>query len=110
MSARKVTWAKRDPASPRPTLRAVRCYPLNVARARLGELVRRVERSGTRVAVASQGRPVAVLVTPADLAGLEETAAVLSSPDTMVELRRAQAEVAAGRVLAAHELRRPRQH
>ena len=79
-------------------------YPLGIARDRLGELVRRVERSGTRVAVTSRGRPAAVLVAPADLAGLEETAAVLSSPDTMVELRRAQAEVAAGRVLTAADV------
>jgi antitoxin YefM len=94
----------------RPTLGPVRCYPLDIACARLAELVRRVERSGTRVMVVSQGRPVAVLVAPADLAGLEETASVLSCPDTMVELRRAQAEVAAGRVLAGPELCRPRRH
>lgn len=86
----------------------MRVYPLDVARARLGKLVRRVERSGTRVVVTSQGRPAAVLVAPDDLAALEETAAVLSSPDIMVELRRAQAEVAAGRVLTDHELCRPR--
>jgi len=88
----------------------VRCYPLDIARAQFGQLVRQVERGGTRVVVVSQGRPAAVLVAPADLAGLEETAAVLSSPDTMVEMRRAQAEVAAGRVLAANDLCRPRQH
>jgi antitoxin YefM len=85
----------------------VRCYPLDIARARLDKLVRRVERRGTRVAMISQGRPAAVLVAPGDLARLEETAAVLSSPDTMAELRRAQAEVAAGRVLAADDLCRP---
>jgi prevent-host-death family protein len=85
----------------------VRCYPLDIAQARLGRLVRRVERRGTRVAMTRRGRPAAVLVAPADLARLEETAAVLSCPDTMVELRRAQAEVAAGRVLTAHDLTRP---
>jgi len=88
----------------------MRRFPLDIARAQFGQLVRQVERGGTRVVVVSQGRPAAVLVAPADLAGLEETAAVLSSPDTMVELRRAQAEVAAGRVLAANDLCRPRQH
>ena len=86
----------------------MRRFPLDIARARLGQLVRQVERGGTRVVVVSQGRSAAVLVAPADLAGLEETAAVLSSPDTMVKLRRAQAEVAAGRVLAADDLCRPR--
>jgi prevent-host-death family protein len=88
----------------RDPLRALHRYPLRIVRAQLGELVRRVERTGARIAVVSRGRLAAVLVAPAELAGLEETAAVLSCPDTMVELRRAQAEVAAGRVLAAHEL------
>jgi prevent-host-death family protein len=88
----------------------MRHYPVDLARARLGRLVRQVERGGTRVVVVRQGRPAAVLVAPADLAGLEETATVLSSPDTMVELRRAQAEVAAGQVLVADDLCRPRQY
>jgi len=82
-------------------------YPLGVARARFAELVHHVEQTGARVAVVSAGRLAAVLVAPADLAALEKTAAVLSSPDTVAELRRAQAEVAAGRVLAADELRQP---
>ncbi len=85
-------------------------YPLGVARARLGELVHRVEHTGTRVALTRRGHPAAVLVAPADLAGLEETAAVLSSPDILAALHRAQADVAAGRVLAADEMCRPRLH
>jgi antitoxin YefM len=83
-------------------------YPLGMARARLGELVRRVERTGDRVALFSRGRPAAVLVAPAELAALEETVQVLSSPDTLAELRHAQAEVAAGRVLIGDESCRPR--
>jgi antitoxin YefM len=85
-------------------------YPLGIVRARLAALVQLVERTGARVTVLHGGRPAAVLVAPADLAGLEETAAVLSSPDTLAALHRARAEVAAGRVLAVHELCRPYQH
>jgi antitoxin YefM len=85
-------------------------YPLGIARARLADLVLRVERTGARVAVTRRGRPAAVLVAPHDLAALEETAAVLSSPDTLAALHRARADVAAGRVLAAEELSRPREH
>lgn len=83
-------------------------YPLGMARARLAELVRRVERNGDRVAVYSRGRPAAVLVAPAELEALEETVSVLSSPDTLAQLRRAQADVAAGRVVVGDELCRPR--
>jgi len=87
----------------------VKAYPLGVVRSRLADLVLRVQRSGTRVAVIRDGRAAAVLVAPRDLAALEETAAVLSSPDTVAALHRARAEVAAGRVVAADELCRPRQ-
>jgi antitoxin YefM len=94
----------------RHTLGQVNGYPLRIARTRLAELVRRVERTGARIAVTRRGRTAAVLIAPADLAALEETAAVLSSPDTLAELHRARAEVAAGQVLAADELCRPRLH
>ena len=51
-----------------------------------------------------------MLVTPTELASLEETVSVLSSPDTLAQLRRAQAEVAAGHVLSGDEVCRPRMH
>ena len=85
-------------------------YPLGMVQARLADLVLRVERTGARVAVLHGGRPAAVLVAHDDLARLEETVAVLSSPDTLAALHRARAEVAAGRVLAADQLCRPREH
>lgn len=85
-------------------------YPLGMARARLAELVRRVERTGDRVALIDRGKPAAVLVTPTELASLEETVSVLSSPDTLTQLRRAQAEVAAGQVLVGDEVCRPKLH
>jgi prevent-host-death family protein len=66
-------------------------------RARLAELVARVERTGERVTVTRRGRPAAVLVASTELAALEETIEVLSDTGTLAALRQAQAGVAAGR-------------
>lgn len=44
------------------------------------EVVDRVERHHERVTVTRNGRPAAVLISPADLAELEKTLDVLSAP------------------------------
>jgi antitoxin YefM len=46
-----------------------------------------------------------VLISPADLAALEETLDVLSDPETMDRLRRSREDVARGDVLDAEQLR-----
>jgi antitoxin YefM len=46
--------------------------------------------------VTRNGRPVAVLISPDELAGLEETLDLLSDDETRASLRRAQAEDEAG--------------
>lgn len=61
-------------------------------RARLGELVAQVERTGQRVTVTRRGRPAAVLVAPRELAALEETIEVLSRSGTLATLRQARAD------------------
>jgi len=71
---------------------------LTQARVRLAELVARVEQTGERVTVTRRGQPAVVLVAPDELATLEETLAVLSTPDILAELRHAQAQAAAGEV------------
>lgn len=74
------------------------------AKAHLPELVSRVERQHERVTVTVQGRPSAVLVSPADLEALEETIAVLASSDALRQLRSSEAELAAGNVESAAQL------
>jgi prevent-host-death family protein len=56
-------------------------------KARFSELVDRVAREQDRVTVTRKGRPAAVLVSPEDLASLEETLAVLSDPQLMDQVR-----------------------
>ncbi len=55
--------------------------------------------------ITRNGVPAAVLISPADLASLEETLDVLSDPDTMNRLRRSKDAVARGEVLDPDQLR-----
>ncbi|WFE26715.1 type II toxin-antitoxin system Phd/YefM family antitoxin [Solwaraspora sp. WMMD791] len=49
--------------------------------------------------ITRHGRPVAVLISPDDLATLEETLDVLSSPEVMRQLAESRTAIAAGDVL-----------
>jgi prevent-host-death family protein len=73
------------------------------------EFVDRVEQHHERVVVTRNGRPAAVLVSPDDLASLEETLEILSDNELVRALARADKEVAAGAVVrgvdAVRELR-----
>lgn len=73
--------------------------PLSEVRSTLSAVVERVETTHERVTITRNGRPAAVLVSPADLEALEETVDVLSDPLTMRRLREGEAAVAAGEVL-----------
>jgi prevent-host-death family protein len=74
------------------------------ARNRLSELIEDVERTHERIEITRHGHPVAVLISPDDLAALEETLDVLSSPEAMRQLAESRAAVAAGDVLDANQL------
>ncbi len=63
---------------------------------RFSEFVDRVERHHERVVVTRNGRPAAVLVSPEDLASLEETLDVLSDVNAMAELAEAEKALDAG--------------
>jgi antitoxin YefM len=79
--------------------------PLAEVKAKFSEMVDRVEHQHDRITVTRNGRPAAVLVSPEDLASLEETLELLSNPDAVAEIERARAEVRAGNVVRADELR-----
>lgn len=78
--------------------------PFTEARNRLSELIEEVERTHERVEITRHGHPVAVLISPRDLAALEETLDVLSSPEAMRQLAESRAAIAAGDVLDADDL------
>ena len=79
--------------------------PLAEIKAHLSEIVDRVEREHERVVLTRNGRPAAVIMSPADLEALEDTLELLSDPAAVQELRAAREEAARGRVVTADELR-----
>jgi antitoxin YefM len=79
--------------------------PLSEVKAKLSEMVDRVEQQHDRITLTRNGRPAAVLVSPDDLASLEDTLELLSNPRAMAEIEKARREVRAGRTVGADQLR-----
>lgn len=84
--------------------------PLREVRDHFSDVVDRVALHHERITVTRNGRPVAVLISPADLAELEETLDVLSDPEALAGIREADSAYAAGDVIrgvdAVRDLRR----
>ena len=69
------------------------------------EVVERVERHHERVTVTRNGRAAAVLISPDDLAALEETIDVLSDPAALADIREADAGYARDDVVRGDAVR-----
>jgi antitoxin YefM len=78
--------------------------PLADVRNRLSELVADVERTHARVTITKHGHPAAVLIAPDDLASLEETLDIVSDPDALADIRRAEDEAGRGEYSSAEEI------
>lgn len=74
-------------------------------KARLSEIVDRVESEHERVTLTRNGRPAAVLISPADLEALEDTLELLSDPAALAEIETARAALGRGEGVSAEELR-----
>ena len=72
---------------------------LREVRDHFSEVVDRVEREHERVTVTRNGRAAAVILSPQDLAELEETLDVLSDPDALADIREADAAYRTGDVV-----------
>ena len=70
--------------------------PFSEVKARLSEIADRVEREHDRILVTRNGRPSFVLVSPDDLAALEETLDILQDDDLIESLRASRRQAAAG--------------
>ena len=72
---------------------------LRDVRDHLSEVIDRVEHQHERVVVTRNGRPAAVILSPEDLAQLQETIDVLSDPQALADMREADAAYARGDVI-----------
>jgi prevent-host-death family protein len=79
--------------------------PLAQVKSKFSEMVDRVEHTHDRIVVTRNGRPAAVMLSPDELASLEDTLDLLSDPVAMRELSEAQEAHAAGDFLTGDELR-----
>lgn len=79
--------------------------PLAQIKARLSEIVDRVEGRHERITLTRNGRPAAILISPDDLAALEDTLELLSDPKARADIERARREIARGKGIKARELR-----
>lgn len=78
--------------------------PLADARNRLSEQVAEVETTQARVTITKHGHPAAVLISPEDLAAIEETLDVLADPDALAEIRESEAGASRGEFTSAEEM------
>jgi prevent-host-death family protein len=85
------------------TIVAMATESLRAVRDHLSEVVDRVERQHERVVITRNGREAAVLISPEDLAALEETLSVLSDPAALADIREADAAYARGDVVRGVE-------
>jgi antitoxin YefM len=74
-------------------------------KAHLSAYVDRVEQQHERVVITRNGRPAALLISPDELEAIEDTLDLLSDPEAMAQLAEAEADVKAGRLIGADELR-----
>lgn len=72
---------------------------LRAVRDHLSQVVDRVEFHHERVILTRNGHAAAVLISPEDLAQLEETLDVLGDPDALADIREADAAYARGDVV-----------
>lgn len=79
--------------------------PLAEIKARLSEIVDKVEGQHERVTLTRNGRPAAVLISPEDLEALEDTLELLSNPKAKREIERARQEIAKGKGIRPEELK-----
>jgi prevent-host-death family protein len=80
--------------------------PLAEAKAHLSAVLDDVRDTHERVVITRNGRPEAVIIAVSDLEALEETLDLLSTPGAVEQIRDAEADIAAGNVVDADELRR----
>jgi antitoxin YefM len=85
------------------TIVAMTTEPLRTVRDHLSEFVDRVEREHERIVLTRNGRAAAVLISPEDLAQMEETIDVLGDADALADIGEADEAYQRGDVVRGVE-------
>lgn len=85
------------------TIAVMSTESLRKVRDHFSEVIDRVEREHERVTVTRNGRPAAVILSPDDLAQLEETLDILGDPEALADIREADAAYGRGDVVRGVE-------
>ena len=80
--------------------------PLATVKAKLSEVVDRVEREQDRVTITRNGRPVAMIVALDDIEGLEETLEILSDKNLTRKIRAGMTAVEKGDTIPLEDVKR----
>ena len=80
--------------------------PLAAVKAKLSEVVDRVEREQDRVTITRNGRPVAMIVAIDDIEGLEETLEILSDKNLTRKIRAGMTAVEKGDTIPLEDVKR----
>lgn len=74
------------------------------ARAKLPELVNKVNKNLDRVIITINGQPKAVLVSEEELESLEETAEILSIPGALTRIKKGEKQIIEGKFVRLKDL------
>ena len=85
------------------TIVAMSTESLRSVRDHLSEVVDRVEHHHERVVITRNGRDAAILISPDDLAEIEETVSVLADPEAVSDIRESEQSIARGDVVRGSE-------
>ena len=82
----------------------VKVLPLSEVKAKLSEVVDQIVTTHERVTVTRNGRPVAVMLSSADLEAIEDTVAILSDPAAVQAIELGRAAIADGDVATREDI------
>ncbi len=88
------------------TVGVSRTVPVRELRSDLSQVIDQVADLREHIIVTRRGRPAAVLVPVDEYEALEETAEILSDPDTLAAIDEGRQEVERGETVSLDELRR----
>jgi antitoxin YefM len=78
--------------------------PISTARAKLPELVKRVNKNLERFLITVKGQPRAAVLSVEELEGLEETAGILAIPGAREAIKRGEEDIKKGRYVSLNEV------